>query len=56
MNVKLSKRKHKGLLFIIVIIVIFVLYKIYLNSPYTHVEEMKIINYALQGSELTPKG
>lgn len=48
--VKLTKRKHKGLLLIIVIIVVFVLYKIYLNSPYTHVEEMKIINYALQGS------
>lgn len=47
---KPEKRTYrKGIVFLIIAVVIFLMWA-YLNSPYTPVEERKIINYALQGS------
>lgn len=47
---KPEKRTYrKGKVFLIIVVVIFLIW-VYLNSPYTHVEERKIINYALHGS------
>ena len=47
---KPEKRKYrKGIAFLIIVVVIFLVWA-YLKSPYTPIEERKIINYALQGS------
>lgn len=46
-----KSRKQKIFISIDITVVAIIIYRIYLNSPYTHVEERKIINYALQGSK-----
>ena len=47
---KPEKRKYrKAIVFLIILVIVFLIWG-YFNSPYTHVEERKIINYALQGS------
>ena len=47
---KSRTNKKKKRIIILIIIALVVLIRTYLNSPYTHVEERKIINYALQDS------
>lgn len=47
---KPAKRKYRKQIIFLIIFFIIILIRAYLNSPYTHVEERKIINYALQGS------
>lgn len=47
---KPTKNKYRKQTILTIIVTIIILAKMYLNSPYTHVEERKIINYALQGS------
>ena len=46
-SIKIKRRKW---IILPIIIVIILLTRMYLNSPYTYVEERKIINYALKGS------
>lgn len=47
---QIKKPKRKKWITLMIIILIIFLIRMYLNSPYTHVEERKSINYALQGS------
>ena len=50
MSEQLKKTKSRKWIILTIIILVIFLIRMYLNSPYTHVEERKIINYALQGS------
>ena len=40
----IKPKRRKWIILTIIILVIFLI-RMYLNSPYTHVEERKIINY-----------
>lgn len=53
---KPRKSKKRKWIIILIIVAVIVLIRTYLNSPYTHVEERKIINYALQGRDFKLNG
>lgn len=50
MGKKPIKRKNIKWFIVLIVVTVISLSRMYLNSPYTFMEERKIINYALQGS------